>query len=209
VLNDQGKWPDALALYDRALRIDRATLPAGDTQLAAVLIGRANTLKHLDRLDDAAQGYDDALAIYERAGARSYNVAITLYNRGELASLRGRCDDALRDYGRAAEMFEHLRGPSTELLLYPLVGEAGCLLRRGRAADAIPRLQRALALPARPGDASDVALARAYLGRALVETGRDRAGGLAMIRAARPALAADAASAEVLRQLDDWLRTVK
>lgn len=209
VLNDQGKWDDAIAVYDRALRIDRAALPAGDTQLAAVLIGRSNTLKHLDRLDEAAQGYDDALAIYERAGARSTNVGITLLNRGELASLRGRCDDALRDYARAAAMFEQLRGPSTELLLYPLVGEAGCLLRTGRAADAIPRMQRALALPARPGDASDVALARAYLGRALVETGRDRAGGLAMVRAARPAIAADPTAAAPLRELDDWLRKVK
>jgi tetratricopeptide (TPR) repeat protein len=209
VLNDQGKWADAIALYDRALRINRAALPAGNTQIAAVLLGRANTLKHLDRIDEAAQGYDDALAIYERAGARSINVAITLFNRGELARLRGRCDDALRDHGRAAAMLEHLRGPSTDLLLYPLVGEAACLLRTARAADAIPRLQRALALPAQAGDAVQVALARAYLGRALVETGRDRAGGLEMIRAARPAIAADATSAEVLRELDDWLRKVK
>jgi tetratricopeptide (TPR) repeat protein/tRNA A-37 threonylcarbamoyl transferase component Bud32 len=205
VLNDQGQWRDALAVYDRALRIDRAALPAGDTQIAAVLIGRANTLKHLDRLDEAAQCYDDALALYDRAGARSINVAITLYNRGELAALRGRCDDALRDHGHAAALFEQLRGPTTELLIYPLVGEAGCLLRGGRATDAIPRLQRALALPARPGDALQVALARAYLGRALVETGRDRPGGLAMIRAARPAIAADATAAAVLRELDRWL----
>jgi tetratricopeptide (TPR) repeat protein len=205
VLNDQGKWADAIAVYDRALRIDRAALPAGDGQIAAVLIGRANTLKHLDRLDEAAQGYDDALAIYERTGARSTNVGITLYNRGELAGLRGRCDDALRDYRSAAAMFEQLRGPTTELLLYPLAGEAGCLLRTGRAAEAIPLAQRALALPARPGDASDVALARAYLGRALVETGRDRAGGLAMVRAARPAIAADPTAATALHEIDDWL----
>jgi hypothetical protein len=48
-------------------------------------------------------------------------------------------------------------------------------------------------------------MARAYLGRALVVTGRDRAGGLAMIRAARPAIAGDAGSAAVLREIDGWL----
>src|SRR5262249_19783086 len=113
------------------------------------------------------------------------------------------------DYGRAEAMFEHLRGPNTELLIYPLVGEAGCLLRTGRPADAIPRVQRALALPAQPGDASDVALAPAYLARAPGDTGRDRAGGLPMARAARPAIAADPTATARLHEVDDWLKKVK
>jgi tetratricopeptide (TPR) repeat protein len=209
VQNDQAHWTEALATYDRALRIDRAQLPPGDPQLSRILIGRAITLNHLGRLDEAAQCYDDALALYERAGVKSADVAVAFYNRGKLHEKRGRCTDALRDHARAATLYEELRGPNATPLLYPLVGGAICLIHSGHAATAIPRLERALGLPAKPSDAFQVAVARAYLGRARVETRRDVAGGLAMIKAARSTLATDDEGLRVLRELDRWLATRK
>jgi hypothetical protein len=88
-----------------------------------------------------------------------------------------------------------------------LVGEAACLLGAHRFDDAIARLNRALQLETTPDAAFQVALARAYLGRAHVEGRRDVAGGLAAVRSARAALAAaaDATNAGTVRELDAWL----
>jgi len=205
MLNNQGHFDDALATYDRALQIERACLQADDLQIGGALFGRAITLGHLDRLEEAAHGYDDAVALYERAGAENTALSLALYNRGELQTRRGRHEDAVRDYVRAAAMAEKVGGPRTKYLIYPLVGQAGSLLHLRRPAEAIPLLERALQLPAEPEDVVDVATARAYLGRARVETRRDVAGGLAMVRAARVAIATDDGRVETVRELDRWL----
>jgi tetratricopeptide (TPR) repeat protein len=207
VLNEQQHREEALALYDRALRMDRAKLPPGDLQLAAVLVWRAITLNHLERLDEASEAYDEALAIYERAGARSYDMATTFYNRGQLETKRGRFERALRDYARAVALMEQLRGTNADQLIWLLVGQARCLILSGRSGDAIAPLERALKLPAAPEDALDVVRAQYYLGRAHVETRRHVAGGIAMVRAARVTLAADAdfRNTELAREIDAWL----
>jgi len=62
-----------------------------------------------------------------------------------------------------------------------------------------------LSLPAAPSDALAITVARGYLGRALVESRRDVAGGLAMARAVRAALVAAPDSVDDLRDLDHWL----
>jgi len=66
-------------------------------------------------------------------------------------------------------------------------------------------LEEALRCKSSAADASEAAQAKAYLGRALVDTRRDVAGGIAMARAARPAIAAAPDSVEELRRLDRWL----
>ena len=72
--------------------------------------------------------------------------------------------------------------------MYPLIADARCKLTLGRAADAIAPLERALTLVNNQVPGKD-ALARFYLGRAKVDSGRDRAGGLAEASAAYPKLA--------------------
>ena len=61
--------------------------------------------------------------------------------------------------------------------------------------------------PTAPEDAADVLRAQYYLGRAHVETRRDVTGGIAMVRAARAALAADAdfRNTELAGEIDAWL----
>jgi tetratricopeptide (TPR) repeat protein len=209
VLNEKRRWDEALALYDRALRMNRAKLPPGDLQLTAVLVWRAITLNRLERLDEAAQSYDEALAIYERAGAKSYDMATTFYNRGQLETKRGRYESALRDYARALALIEQLRGANADHLIWVLVGQARCLILSGRSGDAIAPLERALKLPAVPENAVDVIHAQYYLGRARVETRRDVAGGIALVRAARAGLASDVWSTELVREIDAWLAAKK
>jgi len=198
-------WGEALEVYDRALKMDRAKLSPGDLQIGALLINRAITLNRLERLEEAAADYDEAVGIYERASARSYDLAAALYNRGLLETKRGQCDRALRDFARALALLEEVRGPNADQLIWPLVGQARCLIITGHAADAFAPLARALKLPTTAEDESDVVHAQYYLGRARVETRRDIAGGLAMVRTARATLATDPWEAELVREIDAWL----
>jgi eukaryotic-like serine/threonine-protein kinase len=210
-LGDQGVWEEALATYDRALRIFRAHLHPDDVQLSAVLVGRAMALGHVDRLEDARAAYAEVIGLLERAGATTMNLPIAYFNRGELSTRLGRCPDALADYARAAESFIAHGGATTSYLLYPLVGQGRCLVRTRRAAQAIAPLERAVGLKGNEGDALQAALAQVWLGRALVEAGRDKARGTAMVRTARARVAAaartDPDAAAELRDLDRWLTT--
>ncbi|HSS00227.1 MAG TPA: hypothetical protein VLM79_24385 [Kofleriaceae bacterium] len=118
---------------------------------------------------------------------------------------------ATRVEGRQSELVLDRRvaclDRTTVVLIHALVGQAACLLGARRFDDAIARLGRALELKASPDAAFQVALARAYLGRAKVETRRDVLGGLAAVRSARAALAAaaDATHASTVGEVDDWL----
>jgi len=204
-LHLQGRWHEALEVHDQAIRSYRAQVPAGDTRLTRTLGNRAETLTQLGRFDEAAQGYAEVLALLERDPTPTVDIAMTLYDRGELQRKRGRCTDALRDFTRAASVAESLHEVGAALLIYSLVGEAACLLGSRRFDDAVARLNRALQVEATPDEAFVVALARAYLGRAQVETRRDVVGGLAAVRSARVAAAADATNAGTVRELDAWL----
>jgi tetratricopeptide (TPR) repeat protein len=181
--------------------------PWKNPRITRTLGNRAETLVQLGRFDEAARGYDEQLALLRRDGNETGEMATVLYNRGELQRKRGRCPDALRDYTRAADLAESLHEAGASLLISALVGDAACLLGSRRFDDAIARLNRALQLEATPATAFQVALARAYLGRAKVETRRDMVGGLAAARSARAALAAaaDATNTETVRELDAWL----
>jgi tetratricopeptide (TPR) repeat protein len=205
VLDEHGRFAESLPIYDRALRMSRATMAPGDLGLGDPLIDRGVALVHLGRFDEAVRDYDEAIALFERVGGKTINLPLAVYNRADVALRRGRCEDAIRDDLRAIQLFEAVVPPTAYQLLYPLSGEGACLVRLGRPAEAIAVLERALRCKASGADAFEVARAKAYLGRARVETGRDVAGGLAMARAARPGIAASADGAEELRMLDRWL----
>jgi tetratricopeptide (TPR) repeat protein len=204
VLDEQGHRDQAIALYDRGLAMSRATMAPGDVNLSHPLIDRGVALFRLGRYDEALRDYDEAIALMDRTGSKTINLAIAIYNRADLAARRGRCDDALRDDTRTIALLEDIE-PTSYVLLYPLSGKGACLVRLGRPAEAIPILERALRGKAATADAFETARAQAYLGRARVETGRDVAGGLAMARTARPAIAASPDGGEELRLLDRWL----
>jgi eukaryotic-like serine/threonine-protein kinase len=209
ILGDQGDWEKSLAVHDRALGIYRTRLLHDDVQLAAVLVGRALALSHTRRAGDARAAADEVIAMLERAGATTLNLPIAYYNRGELAVRLGRCDEALADYARALDGFVAQLGRSAGFLVYPLVGQGRCLVRTGRAAAAIAPLERAVGLPTEASAALQAALARAWLGRALVESGRDRPRGRALARAARAGVAqaatTDPDGSAALDDLDRWL----
>ncbi|MGH2901146.1 MAG: tetratricopeptide repeat protein [Solirubrobacteraceae bacterium] len=185
-----GRWSEALEPHDRAIRAYRASTQPGDRELARTVGNRGDTLMQLGRFDEAAQDLSEELAVFEHNDNQKLETMFALYNRGELQRRRGRCPDALLDFTRAADLAASVQERGLAVLIWALVGEAGCLLEERRFGDAIARLNRALKLKAPPDAAFSVILARAYLGRASVETRRDVAGGFAAVRAARAELAA-------------------
>jgi eukaryotic-like serine/threonine-protein kinase len=205
---DQRDWPRALAVYDDAIALYRRVLDSKE-KLVPVLVGRATVLGRLDRIDEALATYEEVIAIIEHAGITTTNLPIALGNRGELHSRLGRCDRALADYQRSIDLFTKQVGASTARLIQPLVGLGHCLLVLRRPAEAVAPLERANEIrTATSARGARPALAPLFLGRALVEAGRDRARGLALARQGRELLAAASTDKEdlaTIAELDRWL----
>jgi tetratricopeptide (TPR) repeat protein len=204
---DERRWADALPLYDRALAMLRTTAHPDDPQIAMALMGQANVLIQVGRNHDAETAYDDALALFERTGDRTLNLPITYYNRGELFMGAKRYGDAIADYDRAIAVFVEMRGKDDRYALYPLEAKGLTLLLMHRPVDAIAPLERARAIGGTGNAALQDALARFYLGRAQVESGRDAHGGRALAVAARKDLANPDlhAAADEVAEMDRWL----
>jgi len=115
--------------------------------------------------------------------------------------------DAITDYDRAVALFVELRGKDDRYALYPLEAKGLTLLLLHRPADAIAPLERARAIGGTGNAALQDALARFYLGRAQVESGRDPRGGRALAAAARKDLADHGlhADADEVGEMDRWL----
>jgi tetratricopeptide (TPR) repeat protein len=202
-LTSAGKYDDALVALRRAAEIDRRVSGDGSLAFNYDLEDEANALSNLGRYDEALSIFDEIVPQIERSAGDSINVALVIHDRADLEFRMNRCDRALTDYARAIDRMERAGGTDEGVLVYPLVGQARCLLGAGRAAEAIAPLQRALSLHAPGGAASLLARARFYLGRAQVDSGRDRAGGLAAARAARAAL--EDINSDELAKIDRWL----
>ena len=188
-LNELNRFDEARAALERALAIVKAKLGPDDPQLVLLNSNLAVALAHLDRADDARAVYTEIIEQLDREGGKDPNLAVNLINRGLLESKRGRCKEALPDFERLTRVFAELLGKDSFYQIDSLDGAGRCLVLLGRPADAIAPLERALQLKA-PGSAEvEQAQARFFLGRALVESGRDRARGMLTARAARAKLA--------------------
>jgi tetratricopeptide (TPR) repeat protein len=203
VRHDQTRYAEALELYDRALAMERKTVSPDDQQIVAPMLGRASSLVHAGRAAEARKAYDDIVAFYARIGARGTNLPITLVDRADLRLSSGDCAGAIADDEQAIALFTELHGKDDSRIAYALTNEGHCQVLGKDWNHAIATFERELAMRAEGGDKADRAYARFYLGRALVESGRDRAGGLAAARAARAAL--DGIDPEELAKIDRWL----
>jgi tetratricopeptide (TPR) repeat protein len=133
--------PDALALYDAAVRID-PTYPVGENDYA-VALRRAGRL-------------DDAVAHFRRAVQLQPSYADAHSNLGSALSAQGKTDDAIAEFERALALDPDLADAQFNW--------ANALFKRGDLAGAITHYQLSLRL--RPGDpdaASNLATAQELL----------------------------------------------
>ena len=187
-LNEKHRSSEAVAPLERALGIVRADVPANDPSLVAPLLTLATAYRHVGRIADARRNFDEAILIGEKSGAAQTNLAITVYNRGELEGDAHNWPAALADHRRALALFQATPTLRPTLLLFPLLGEGRALVELGRPTEAAAVLGRAIAIETSDEGASERAQARVWLGRVLVETGKGERG-RAMMRAGREALA--------------------
>ncbi len=200
------QYEKAAPVLERAALIDRKHLGANHPRVAATKTTQAMVLSNTGKTDEARAAYDEAIAILEAIGDYDINLPIAIYNRAELSLKTGDYSAALADYDRVVSMFEEMVGKEHAYLTYPLLGQGGAHIMLGAPARAIAPLQRALSIET-PGDANlQKSSARWYLGRAIVEAGRGRAKGMALVDQARAELQAMEAQGESdLAALDKWL----
>ena len=89
VFRKQGRDDDAIAEYERALRLDPLSVET-HCSLGVMLAGRG-------RLDEAVEQYQQALKVNDQDTATHYYLALALVKRGQL-------DAAVRHFRRAAEL---------------------------------------------------------------------------------------------------------
>ncbi|HVV83471.1 MAG TPA: tetratricopeptide repeat protein, partial [Kofleriaceae bacterium] len=201
-----GKHEDALASLEHAVRILRTGGPSARHDLARALIADAQALASFNRLDDARARFDEAIATYEAMGDHDPDRGITIVYRGELASHHGDCAGALADFQHALDVITEDLGPDHPYHLYALADLGRCLVELGRAAEAIPVLDKAVAI--HPGGGLENVLAvqaQFDRGRALYESGKDKAAGLAAARAARRDMDTVPGAASLAPDADLWL----
>ncbi|MCW5765434.1 MAG: CHAT domain-containing protein [Phycisphaeraceae bacterium] len=144
----QRRHAEALALFDRAIDLQRAREPQGRA-MALLLSNSAQSLRELGRLDESLARLDAAEAIY--AGARPFTMGFssaekaahergaTLYRMGGTLAARQRHHDAVRALTEALRLFRDVPGA--------LVEQADCLAAIGRSqASAEPELREVAVL---------------------------------------------------------------
>lgn len=160
------------------------------------------------RYREAEAQFERGLRELERTFGRDHpDVAGALFNLGRLHQEQGHTAAAIGYFRRSLDLYERWRWPGREPA-FPLTGLGQTLIDAGRAAEALPPLERAVRL--REGGAEDpagLALSRFHLARALwLAAGGDRSRARRLARAARDGFGAlgERAGADVA-QVEAWL----
>jgi tetratricopeptide (TPR) repeat protein len=192
-----------------ALRIRVVALGDDHPEVGLTLttLGVARMWKH-----DVAQAradFERALAILERDPATHHLASGALANLGDVALSERRWTEAEQRYRAAIAIDEVELGPDHPDLGLDLIGLADALAeQRGRAAEALAAVERALAVLR--GEPRALAEGQFTTARCLVLLGRDRARALTLARTAREFFARTPAQhAEELAALDAWLARVR
>ena len=147
-LDELGKFTEARAAGERALHLEEAILGPDHPEIAMVLTTLGNIASDQGLPDSARDYYTRALAIRERSIATGDDPggrADLLNNLGILASQK-------KDYETADSLFQRAidiraaSDPSDPEMTLPMVSMAVNSIRRGRCAEALPELRRALSI---------------------------------------------------------------
>ena len=184
-LATEGRFDEALAHYDEAIRLDRPAVARGDRSIYCdILVNSGNVLRGLGRNDEAAKRYEDALRIDASLTAAHFNLGCVYLQANRLPEAIDQLEHALRidsNYsaahtslgsalllaGRAAEALSHYE---TALRLDPSAKSQRALgialLYVRRPAEAVTHLEEAVRLD------PDSAPTHEFLGNALATQGR-------------------------------------
>jgi tetratricopeptide (TPR) repeat protein/predicted Ser/Thr protein kinase len=144
VLYTLSRHDEALAEYRLALARQRELLGENDPRVATTLNHIGNALMELERYDESEASCKRSLEIREKLfGEQHPAVAAVMNNLGELARKRGHPANALRHALASLEIVGNTGGREEDVAAM-IAGWA--LLELGRAKEALPRFERALAM---------------------------------------------------------------
>jgi hypothetical protein len=138
-----------------------------------------------------------------RTGARPPRLAICLVYVARVLAAQGKLPAVRATISRAVAMYEQVVGRDSPNLREALLDQGTIELALRAPSRALPPLERAFALGP-PADALHGALLESALGRALVDSHRDPARGMALVRAAKDTLEHNPLGAAPLRDLARW-----
>jgi serine/threonine-protein kinase len=209
VLLELGRLDEARAAAERGLAIRERRAGPESAPVAASLASLAMIARAAGDRRLAFEDIDRAIAIDEKTlGPMHPKLASHLTDRATIRAGFGRLDDAIADSLRALAIREKALGPDHPYVATSLVQVGGGYLERGRAAAALPILERALQIrTAHDAAPDDLAEARFAVARALAATHGDRARARALAEQARATYAGlPVGGAATLAQVDAWLR---
>ncbi len=184
---DEGDFASSERHSRAAIALKANLLGPEHPDVAGSMDNLAGTLEELDRWDEALAMARQALAIDEKsADLRSISYAVDMMTAGEVMAHLGQFDEAETAFKQTLDTAAQAGGSETLMFAVALADMGQLLNARGRAAEAVPLLQRAEALENKLGDRNRIrrAVTRAALARALIESRRQVGAGLQMLPAA-------------------------
>ncbi|MCK6586030.1 MAG: serine/threonine-protein kinase [Polyangiaceae bacterium] len=147
VLNEQGKYGEAVQYAERALEGFQKTVGPSHIEVAATWSRLGSALIPLERFDDAEKAYARTLAIREEIlGPEHPAVALALNNLGRLRFTQGRYRESLSYVERALAIQEKALGPDHPFLAASVNNLGNALLMLGETERARQAHERALAI---------------------------------------------------------------
>jgi tetratricopeptide (TPR) repeat protein len=147
ILNENGRYSEALDLSRRALEINRATLPPDHPELAESLNTVALCQHHLGQYAEALAKFRETLSINKRIRpGDAKGTASVLHNMAGCLRFMGNPAAALAHYDDALEMRRRLYPGDHPLVAVSLSNSAGCLRELGRIEESHARQIEALAM---------------------------------------------------------------
>ena len=206
IADQQQRYDDALGFERRAEQIAEKTYGPDHPLVADALAQQATTYEEMNKLPEAREITSRALQVVAKAyGPDHPAMADALYNYGSLQEKLGDHAGALASFQRAETIYEHKFGKDHVKVASALVGAGGQLTALHRAGEAVPLLERAVAIrTAAKQPPGEVASARFSLAKALAAAPATRARGRAE---AQTALAEyqQAKAADDAREIQRWL----
>ena len=200
------KIAEGIAVAERGVAMARKTMPV-DATFAGNLASLADAYAAADRYKEAIAIYDEMFVIVTANKIEDINVASWELNRGEIYRKLDRCDDAIAAYQRGARVGVKIEGPTSHYIASAARATGFCLHDLHRDVEAMAALESSIASPPpRPSMSPPFQIARGLLGELLVDTGRDRARGLALAKEAGEALHALHAVDPFVAAHDAWLK---
>ena len=175
VLRAEGKYREAVALYERILELEERVHGSEDPRLATALTNYAGCLRYLGRYEEAEKAARRAQAIVEVVHGPEHPTVASTMNTVAGAVLEGGDREGAEKILRASiELRRRALGPEHPLLAASLDNHAGVLAALGRLEEAEERAMQAFAIAERTlgPDNPEMALFHANIGTIQAELGR-------------------------------------